>query len=71
MHNLYANFVKILDVCKRFSTNLVNELGKIPRLDLVPKFSDLEMIALNLKAEKMSIDSENYLSHCWKTTVMR
>ena len=27
MHNLYANIVKILDVCKRFSTELVNELG--------------------------------------------
>ena len=27
MHNLYANFVKIFDVCKIFSTNLVHELG--------------------------------------------
>ena len=24
MHNLYANFVKIIDVCKSFSKNLVN-----------------------------------------------
>ena len=24
MHNLYANFVKIIDVCKRFSKKLVN-----------------------------------------------
>ena len=61
MHNLYANFVKILDVCKSFSTNLVNELGNLPRPGVVPKFSDLEVIALNLTAENMSIDSENYL----------
>ena len=27
MHNLYANFVKILEICKNFSINLVNELG--------------------------------------------
>ena len=31
MHYLYANFVIILDVCKSFSTNLVKELGDIPR----------------------------------------
>ena len=24
MHNLYANFVKILEICKNFSINLVN-----------------------------------------------
>lgn len=24
MHNLYANFVKILDACKHFSKDLVN-----------------------------------------------
>lgn len=41
MHNLYANFAKILDVCKSFSTNLVNELGNILRCGVVPKFSDL------------------------------
>ena len=61
MHNLYANFVKILDVCKRFSKNLVNEHGNMPRPGVVPKFSDLEVIALNLTAESMSIDSESYL----------
>ena len=32
MHNLYANFAKILEICKDFSKNLVNELGNIPRL---------------------------------------
>lgn len=67
MHNSYANFVKIPDVCKIFSKNLVNELGNVPRAMsralewLVPKFSDLEVIALNLTVENMSIDSESHL----------
>ncbi len=39
----------------------MNELGNLPRPGVVPKFSDLEVIALNLTAENMSIDSENYL----------
>ena len=25
MHNFYAKYAKILDICKRFSKNLVNE----------------------------------------------
>ncbi len=29
MHNLFANFVKMLDVCKKFSANLVKKLGNI------------------------------------------
>ena len=59
-HNLHANFVKNLDECKCFSTNLVNELGKLPQPGVVPKFCNLEVIALNLAAENMSIDSQNY-----------
>ena len=61
MHNLYANFVKILEICKNFSINLVNELGNIPRPGVVPRFSDLEVVALSLTAEHLSIDSENNL----------
>ena len=59
MHNSYANFVKILDVCKIFSKNLVNELGNMLRRGVIPKFSDFEVINLNLTAESMSIDSES------------
>ena len=29
MHNLYTKFVKILEICKQFSENLVNESGNI------------------------------------------
>jgi hypothetical protein len=35
--------------------------GNLLRPGLVPKFSNLEVIALNLTAEHMSIDSENCL----------
>ena len=61
MHNLYTKFVKILEICKQFSKNLVNERGNMLRRGPVPKFSDLEVIALSLLAESESIDSENWL----------
>lgn len=61
MHNLYANFVKILEICKDFSKDLVNERGNLPRRSVVPRFSDLEVISLSLTAEHMSIDSESLL----------
>ena len=61
MCNLYTKFVKILGICKQFSQNLVNECGNIPRRGPVPKFSDLEVVALSLTAEAESIDSEKWL----------
>ena len=61
MCNLYAKYVKILEICKHFSRNLVNEKGSVPRRGVVPKFSDLEVVALTLAAETESIDSENWL----------
>ena len=48
MHNLYTIFSKILKICKQFGDNLINEKGNIPRPGVVPKFSDIEVIALNL-----------------------
>jgi hypothetical protein len=61
MHNLYAIFAKFLEICKHFSNDLVNEAGNITRPGVVPKFSDLEVIALSLTAEMLSVDSENNL----------
>ena len=58
MHNLYTKFVRILEICKQFSNNLVNDQGNIVRCGPVPKFSDLEVVALSLAAESESIDSE-------------
>ena len=43
MYNLYTKFVKILEICKQFSENLVNESGNVPRRGPVPKFSDLDL----------------------------
>lgn len=61
MHNLYTKFVRILEICKQFSHNLVNAQGNIVRRGPVPRFSDLEVVALSLAAESESIDSENWL----------
>lgn len=61
MCNLYTKFVKFLEICKQFSTDLVTEKGNIPRPGPVPRFSDLEVIALSMAAEAESIDSENWL----------
>ena len=61
MHNLYANFARILEVCKKYSQDLVNDKGNMPRCGIVPKFSDLEVIAISLTQETMGYDSECYL----------
>ena len=61
MHNLYARFVKILEICKRIGKDLVNKEGSIPRRGVVPKFSDLEVLFLSMTSESLGIDSEAYL----------
>ncbi len=63
MRNFIANFARILDICKNFAGNRVNALGNVPRRGVVPKFSDLEVVALGITAEAFSFDSENYLFH--------
>ena len=60
-HSFCTKYGKILEICKQYSKNLVNELGNTTKRGVVPKFSDLEVIALSLTAEAMSIDSENCL----------
>ena len=61
MCNLHAKFVRILEICKQFSHNLVNAQGNIACRGPIPGFSDLEVVALSLAAESESIDSENRL----------
>ena len=39
MYNLYTKFVKILEICKQFSENLVSESGNVTRRGPVPEFS--------------------------------
>lgn len=61
MRNFIADFVRILGICKDFAGNRVNELGKVPRCGVVPKFSDLKVIALGITAKAFGFDSENLL----------
>lgn len=61
MRNFIANEVRILGICKDFAGNRVNEHGNVPRCGVVPKFSDLEVIALGITAESFGFDSENLL----------
>ncbi len=55
MHNLYAIFAKFLNICKQAAGNLVNELGNVPRRSVIPKFSDLKIIALNMSSKAIGI----------------
>ena len=41
MHNLYANFVNILEVCKKYSVDLENHLGNMSKCSVIPTFSSL------------------------------
>ena len=61
MRNFVTKFRKILEICKKFAGNQVNESGNVTRCGVVPTFSDLEVVALSITAEALSIDSENYL----------
>ena len=61
MHNQYAMFAKFLNICKQVADNLAIESGKIPKRGVVPKVSDLEIIALNMTSEAVDIDSESLL----------
>ena len=51
MHKLCKEDAKLLNICKQIAGNLVNESGKVPRRGVVPKFSDLEVVALNMASE--------------------
>lgn len=55
MHNLYAIFAKFLNICKLVAGILINESGSVPR------FSDLEIVALNMISEATGTDSESLL----------
>jgi hypothetical protein len=61
MYNLTRNFTKILNIVKEKLQNNIDSYGNVHRKGPKPKFSDAEVIALNLTAECMMIDSENYL----------
>lgn len=58
---MLKKFGKFLEICNKFAGNHVNEKGNVPRCGVVPTFSDLEVVALSITAEALSIDRENYL----------
>lgn len=61
MHHLIAKYERIFDICKQFAGNRVNNQGNTIRCGVVPKFFDLEFIALSFTAEACGINSENLL----------
>ena len=61
MHNFIVKFGKILDIFKEFAGNRVDKNGNRPHCGVIPKFSDLEVLALSATAEAFGFDSENYL----------
>lgn len=61
MHNIKTNFDKILVVLKDILRDEITERGNYLRRGTVPRFADVEVIALSLTAECLSIDSEHYL----------
>ena len=63
MRNFIANLVRILGICKDFAGNRVNELGNVPRCGVVPKYSDLEVIALGITAAMTFMQYVNYINH--------
>lgn len=61
MHNIKSNFDKILNVIKEIIGTQTGAGGNFLRPGPKPKLTDLEVIALSLTAECLSIDSENLL----------
>ena len=50
MHNIHTNFIKIIDVLKDIIGDKISEKGNYLRRGSVPKFFDVEVIALSLTA---------------------
>lgn len=61
MHNIKTNFDKVLNVIKEIIGNEIGADGNFLRPGPKPKFTDIEVMALSLTAECLSIDSENFL----------
>ena len=68
MHDIYSNFIKILETVKSLDLSLFDASGNVTRHGMKPQFSDIEVISLALTAEYMSLDSENWLFNKIKAT---
>lgn len=51
MHNSYVIFAKFFDIYKQMAGNLVNEQGNILHRGVIPRFSDVEVIALSMTSD--------------------
>lgn len=61
MHNIATNFRRFYGICKDIFSEQTNSLGNFQRYPVAPKMSDLQLVALSLCMEALSIDSENLL----------
>lgn len=61
MYNIKHSFDRILSLVKQILGNNCPNTGNFLRPGLKPKFTDIEVIALSITAECLSIDSENRL----------
>lgn len=61
MHDIKSNFDKVLQTIKSLHLEVFDQSGNIAKPGPRPEFSDLEVIALTLASEYMSVDSENWL----------
>ena len=61
MHNIKRNYDKFLETIKPFTDNIFNCYGNLNRPGPKPKMADIQIIALTLTSEYLSIDSESLL----------
>ena len=71
MHNLDSNFIKILSICKQSLNHALLSDGNTELYPNKPKMADIEVIALAIMAEQMSISSENCLFEKLRSTYSR
>jgi len=61
MHNIKNTFDKFHKIILEILKSDIDQQGNFTKPGASPKFSDIEIIALSLASECLSIDSENYL----------
>jgi hypothetical protein len=61
MHNLHSNYVVFLELCKSLLLEYLDTDGNVGFYPNRPQMADIEVIALAIVAEFMSIPSENWL----------
>lgn len=67
MHNIRTNFRKFHEICKDLFQEEVHASGNFQFYPKAPKMTDLQIVALSLCMEALSIDSENLLWSKLKT----